>query len=227
MEPIFIYFDKITFDKTDNALKTFTLSFSDSDALDGVLFRKTNDYYITSMICSITIEKDFTELKDYDNIKKISDIANDYLKNGINHFKKLPKLSSSIFYKRFTLDLAQDETKQLLSTVTIPFIDLKTKKRNEVKIYSPYENLKKYGLKFSNKYLEYNLDLVTENGQLLIEKKVRLLRSKGLLTRNAFLKTYSDNMIIMKHSGQFRAIYLPIAKYHLNRRKEIDTSICL
>ena len=58
MEPVFIYFDKITFDKTDNALKTFTLSFSDGDALDGVLFKKTNDYYITSMICSVTIEKD-------------------------------------------------------------------------------------------------------------------------------------------------------------------------
>ena len=77
MEPIFIYFDKITFDNTDATSKTFTLLFSDGDALDGVLFRKTNDYYVTSMICSITIEKDFKELKDYDNIKKISDIAND------------------------------------------------------------------------------------------------------------------------------------------------------
>ena len=129
MEPIFIYFDKVTFDNTDTTSKTFTLLFSDGDALDGVLFKKTNDYYVTSMICSITIEKDFKELKDYDNIKKISDIANDYLKNGINHFKKLPKLSSSIFYQKLNEDLVQDETKQLLSTVTIPFIDLNTKKK--------------------------------------------------------------------------------------------------
>ena len=129
MEPIFIYFDKVTFDDSGDSSKTFTVSFSDGDALDGVLFKKTNDYYITSMICSITIEKDFKELKDYDNIKKISDIANDYLKNGINHFKKSPMLSSSIFYQKLNEDLVQDETKQLLSTVTIPFIDLNTKKK--------------------------------------------------------------------------------------------------
>ena len=225
MEPVFIYFDKITFDKTDNALKTFTVSFSDGDALDGVLFKKTNDYYITSMICSITIEKDFTELKDYDNIKKISDIANDYLKNGINHFKKLPKLSSSIFYSGLTVDFTQDETKQLLSTVTIPFIDLNTKKRNVVKVYSPYQKLKIHGLKFSNKYLVYNLDLVTENGQLYIEKKVQLRRSKSLLIRNAFFKTYSDNCILIKLNNNFRTLYLPIAKYHYNRKNEISKQL--
>ena len=225
MEPVFIYFDKITFDKTDNALKTFTVSFSDGDALDGVLFKKTNDYYITSMICSITIEKDFTELKDYDNIKKTSDIANDYLKNGINHFKKLPKLSSSIFYSGLTVDFAQDETKQLLSTVKIPFIDFNTKKRNVVKVYSPYEKLKIHGLKFSNKYLVYNLDLVTENGQLYIEKKVQLRRSKSLLIRNALFKTYSDNCILIKLNNNFRTLYLPIAKYHYNRKNEISKQL--
>ena len=84
MEPIFVYFDKVKFD--NSSLKTFTITFSDGDLLDGVLFKKTNDYYITSMTSSITIEKDLKELKDYDNIKKISDIANEYLKNGINHF---------------------------------------------------------------------------------------------------------------------------------------------
>ena len=153
MEPIFIYFDKVTFDDSGDSSKTFTVSFSDGNALDGVLFKKANDYYITSMICSITIKKDFKELKDYDNIKKISDIANDYLKNGINHFKKSAKLSSSIFYKGLTEELVEDETKQPLSTVTIPFIDLNTKKRNLVKVYSAYQKLKIYGLKFSNKYL--------------------------------------------------------------------------
>ena len=128
MEPIFIYCDKITFDNSSSNSKTFTVSFSDGDALDGVLFKKTNDYYITSMICSIKIEKDFKELKDYDNIKKISDIANDYLKNGINHFKKSPMLLSTIFYEKLNKDLVEDQTKQLLSIVTVPFIDLNTKK---------------------------------------------------------------------------------------------------
>ena len=225
MEPIFIYFDKVTFDKTDNTSNTFTLLFSDGDALDGVLFKKTNDYYITSMICSITIEKDFKELKDYDNIKKISDIANDYLKNGINHFKKVLKLSNSIFYRSLTEELVEDETKQLLSTVTVPFIDLNTKKRNLVKVYSPYEKLKIHDFKFSNKYLTYNLDLITENKQLYIEKKVQLSKSKLLLINEAIFKTYSDNLILMKYNNEFRAVYLPIAKYHYNRKKEISQAV--
>ena len=226
MEPIFIYFDKITFDKTDDDdANTFTLSFSDGDALDGVLFKKTNDYYITSMICSITIEKDFKELKDYDNLKKISDIANDYLKNGINHFKKAPKLSNSIFYTSLTDKLAEDETKQLLSTVTIPFIDLNTKKRNLVKIYSPYEKLKMHGLKFSNKYLTYNLDLITENKQLYIEKKVQLRKSKRYLINSALRKTYSDNVILIKYNNNYKPIYFPIAKYHHNRKSEISKEL--
>ena len=226
MEPIFIYFDKITFDKTDDDdANTFTLSFSDGDALDGVLFKKTNDYYITSMICSITIEKDFKELKDYDNLKKISDIANDYLKNGINHFKKAPKLSNSIFYTSLTDKLAEDETKQLLSTVTIPFIDLNTKKRNLVKIYSPYEKLKMHGLKFSNKYLTYNLDLITENKQLYIEKKVQLHKSKRYLINSALRKTYSDNVILIKYNNNYKPIYFPIAKYHHNRKSEISKEL--
>ena len=137
MEPIFIYFDKVKFDNSN--LKTFTIRFSDGDLLDGVLFKKTNDYYITSMTSEITLEKDYKELKDYDNIKKISDIANEYIKNGINHFKSIPSLSSSLF-SNINKDLDQDKTKEALSTVEISFIDLNTKKSNSVKIYSPYEN---------------------------------------------------------------------------------------
>ena len=147
MEPIFIYFDKVKFD--NSSLKTFTITFSDGDLLDGALFKRINDYYITSMTSSITIEKDFKELKNYDNIKKISDIANEYLKNGINHFKSLPPLSSSVFYSKINEDLVQDKTKEALSIVEIAFIDLNTKNRNSVKVYSPYENLKIFGLKFS------------------------------------------------------------------------------
>ena len=222
MEPVFIYFDKVTFDKSGSESNTFTLLFSDGDALDGVLFKKTNDYFITSMVCSITIEKDFKELKDYDDIKKISDTANDYLKHGINHFKKTPKLLNSIFYRSLTDELAEDETKQLLSTVTIPFIDLITKKKNLVKVYSAYQKLKIFGLKFSNKYLTYSLNLITENKELLVEKKVKLKKSKLLLVNDAIFKTYADNLVLIKYNNEFRAIYFPIAKYHFNRKKQIS-----
>ena len=222
MEPIFIYFDKVKFD--NSSLKTFTITFSDGDLLDGVLFKKINDYYITSMTSSITIEKDLKELKDYDNIKKISDIANEYLKNGINHFKSLPSLSSSVFYSKINENLVHDKTKEVLSIVEIAFIDLNTKNSNSVKVYSPYENLKIYGLKFSNKYLLYNLDLISEKGELYINKKVQLRRSKRLLINNAIRQTYSENLIMIKYNGRHEILYLPIAKYHYNRKKEISAS---
>ena len=220
MEPIFIYFNKVKFDNSNS--KTFTITFSNGDALNGVLFKKTNDYYITSMTSSITIEKDFTELQEYDNIKKISDIANDYLNNGINHFKKSPMLSSSIFYERFNKDLTEDETKQASSTVEVSFIDLKTKNKNTAKVYSRYEKLKIFGLKFSNSNLLYNIDLVTENEQLYLNKKLQLRQSRNYLVRSAIRKTYSDNAILMKYNKEYYALYFPIAKYWINRKKEIS-----
>ena len=223
MEPIFVYFDKVPFDNGSDS-KTFTLTFSDGDVLDGVLFKKTRDYYITSMTSSVTIEKDFTELQNYEDIKKISDTANLYLANGINHFKKPLALSSSIFYSNLNKDLVEDQTKQLLSTLEIPFIDLNTKDKNVVRVYSPYEKLKIFGLKFSNKYLQYNLSLTTENDQLYINKKVQLSRSKRLLINNAIRKTYSENLFMIKYNGQYEVLYLPIAKYHYNRKKRISAS---
>ena len=176
------------------------------------------------MTSSITIEKDLKELKNYDNIKKIFDIANEYLKNGINHFKSLPSLSSFVFYSKLNEDLVQDKTKQALLIVEILFIDLNTKNSNSVKVYSPYENLKIYGLKFSNKYLFYNLDFITENDQLYINKKVQLRRSKRLLINDRIRKTYSENLIMIKYNGRHEILYFPIAKYHYNRKQQISTS---
>ena len=120
-------------------------------------------------------------------------------------------MSSSYFYSKINKDLVQDETKEALSIVEISFIDLNTKKNNTVKIYSGYENLKIYGLKFSNQYIKYNLDFISEKGELYINKKVQLRKSKRLLINSAFRKTYSDNLIMIKYNGQLRALYIPIA----------------
>ena len=223
MEPIFIYFDKVKFD--DSNVKTFTITFSDGDSLDGVFFKKTHDYYITSMSSLITIEKDLKESKDYDNIKKISEKANEYLKNGINHFKSLPPLSSSVFHDGIDhkKDLIQDETKEALSVVEISFIDLNTKKSNLVKVYSGYENLKLYGLKFSNADLTYNIDLISEKGELYINKKVTLRKSENLLINSVIRHTYSENLIMIKYNGRYQSLYLPVAKYYHNQKKALPT----
>ena len=219
MEPVFVYFDKVKFDNAD--LKTFTITFGDADSLDGVLFKKRNDYYITSMTSSITFEKDLTELKDYDNIKKISDIANEYIKNGINHFKSLPQQLSCSLFSKLNDDLVLDKSKEVLSIVEVPFIDVNTKKTSLAKVYSGYENLKIHGLKFSNRYLSYNVDLISENGRLYVNKEVKLRRGKTLLIKRAIRKTYSENLVLIKYNGKYEALYFPIAKYHQTRKGEI------
>ena len=57
---------------------------------------------------------------------------------------------------------------------------------------------------------------------MYINKKVQLRKSKRLLINSAFRKTYSDNLIMIKYNGQLRALYIPIAKYHYNRKREIS-----
>ena len=59
---------------------------------------------------------------------------------------------------------------------------------------------------------------------MYINKKVQLRRSKRLLINNAVRKTYSENLIMIKYNGRHEIIYLPIAKYHYNRKKEISAS---
>ena len=83
MDPVFIYCDKVKFQNND--YKIFKVDFSDGDNLEGIFFRRNRDYYITSMSCFITLKQDLKELKYYDDIKKISEISNKILKNGIEH----------------------------------------------------------------------------------------------------------------------------------------------
>ena len=45
IEPTFIYYNNVTF----NEKKKFLIDFSDEDSLEGVVFKKNKDYYITSV----------------------------------------------------------------------------------------------------------------------------------------------------------------------------------
>ena len=44
------------------------------------------------MSCSIEVENDITELKRYPAIKKISELANRIIKNGVNHGYDSPEI---------------------------------------------------------------------------------------------------------------------------------------
>ena len=58
MEPTFIYYKKLAF----NDKKKFLVNFSNDDRLEGVVFRKNNDYHITSMACYVDLNVDITRL---------------------------------------------------------------------------------------------------------------------------------------------------------------------
>ena len=58
MEPTFIcYKNFIFYDE-----KKFLIDFSDEDLLEGVVFKKTKDYYITNMACYGDLNVDITKL---------------------------------------------------------------------------------------------------------------------------------------------------------------------
>ena len=221
MEPIFVYFDKVPFDNSSNS-KTFTLTFSDGDVLDGVFFRKTKDYYLTSMSSSITIEQDIKELNDYDDIKKISDISKAYFKNGIDHYQTFPLISSAVFSviapsKR----LVPDKSKRGLSVVRIDYFDVDSNTTSFVYAYSGYEDLRLNGLKFTNEDVSLKLDLVKEQNELYIEKKVSLIKSNDDLFNDALDEANSENVIMVRLGRYFFPIYIPIAKYYFKRKAVI------
>ena len=217
MEPIFVYFDKVKFDNSD--LKTFTVTFSDGDSLDGVLFRKTNDYYLTSMTSSITIEQDIKELNDYDDIKKISDISKAYFKNGIDHYQTFPLISSAVFSEVApSKRLVPDKSKRGLSVVQIDYFDVDSNTTNFVYAYSGYEDLRLNGLKFTNEDVSLTLNLVKEQNELYIKKKVSLLKSNPELFHDALDEANNENVIMIRVGTVYFPISLPIAQYYFRTK---------
>ena len=60
------------------------LEFSDGDLLEGVIFKKNKDYYITSTSCYVNLTVDVTKLPQFHKIKEISDLANAILADGVD-----------------------------------------------------------------------------------------------------------------------------------------------
>ena len=80
MEPTFIYYNKLTFDDE----KKFLIDFSDEDSLEGVVFKKNKDYYITSMTCHVDLTVDIMKLLNYLKIKQTPDLATAILRGSID-----------------------------------------------------------------------------------------------------------------------------------------------
>ena len=64
MEPIFIYYNNLSFDQYTR----FTMKLGNDDLLEGALFKKNKEYYITSMSCFVDPTADVKKLPQSDNI---------------------------------------------------------------------------------------------------------------------------------------------------------------
>ena len=151
MDPVFIYYDKVKF---QNEYKIFNIDFSDGDNLQDVCYvtisiLKNRDCYITSMSCFIKIIQDLTELNHYDDIKKISEISNKILKNGVEHLYEEKTLEATFGDSSF--EFLPEKSNRGLSLHQVEFFDEVTKRKRIVFVYSPYEEVKIFGLKFENK----------------------------------------------------------------------------
>ena len=80
MEPVFIHYSNLSFDQN----KRFTLESSDGNLLEGVIFKKNKDYYITGMSYYVDLTADVTKLPQLDKIKEVSDLANAILADGVD-----------------------------------------------------------------------------------------------------------------------------------------------
>ena len=174
MDPVFIYYDKVNF---QNDYKVFKVDFSDGDNLQAVFFKKTRDYYLTSMSCFITLEQDLKELTHYDDIKKISEISNKILKNGIEHLYEEKVLEVILEDVGQKFEFQPEKSKRGLSVRAVEFFDEDTKRKRVVYVYSPYEELKAYGLNFENRekgksVSKYTIDMIEENDKLYLQKKL-------------------------------------------------------
>ena len=219
MDPVFICCDKVKFQIED--YKIFKVDFSNGDNLEGVFFRKNRDYYITSMSCFITLEQDLKELQHYDDIKKISGISNKILKKGIEHLYEEKVLEVTLENVKQKIEFQADKSKRGLSVHAVEFFDEKSKMKRLVYVYSPYKELKAYGLKFENKgksVYQYTIVMTAANDKLYLEKKLFFDKKKAI---DEIIKASDrQNVIFMRYNGQLYATRIEFSRYYFQKLEE-------
>ena len=172
------------------------------------------------MSCFITLEQDLKELTHYDDIKKISEISNKILKNGIEHLYEEKVLEVILEDVGQKFEFQPEKSKRGLSVRAVEFFDEDTKRKRVVYVYSPYEELKAYGLNFENRekgksVSKYTIDMIEENDKLYLQKKLSFDKTQ---TINEIIKeTDRKNVIFMKYNGEFYALKLEVSRYYYNK----------
>ena len=214
MDPIFIYSNNLQFQ--DN--KSFTIDFSNNDRLDGILFKKNKDYYLTSMSCFIEITNDLSELEHYIEIIDISKLSNNILKNRVDHLYDKKKFEVFINGESKT-ELEAEKSNRAISVEIVEFFDHVTKQKRYDFVYSPYDELKKFGLKFQNKKSSnvkgYKISLKEEKGKIYLEKEIFFDRT----LEQTFEENDRKNIIFFEYRGKIYPIKLKITKAYFEKIK--------
>ena len=219
-----MYWNKIKFDGSDN-FKEFKVNFSDRDNLNGVIFKKEKNYFITSLSANVEIDKNLKDLKDYKKIEELSEKSNEIIEKGIAHLSK--DIILEINSKDLD-DLLPDKTKRKLSVKSLEFYDEKTKKKKKVSIYSQYKELKLFGLKFKKEngiIDKYTINLIEERNNLFLQKKNFF--DKGKLIEIIKKEYDYKNTFFMEYNGKLIAHTIDFTEFliiHIEKAigKKID-----
>ena len=110
--------------------------------------------------------------------------------------------------------MTPEKSNRALSVDVVEFFDYVTKQKRLVFIYSPYKELKEFGLKFENKTTGhiggYTVTLKEENDKLYLEKVLFLNKDK--LLENLIKENDNKNGIFMKYQGEIYPLKLEIPK---------------
>ena len=97
-----------------------------------------------------------------------------------------------------------EKSNRTLSIDVVEFFDHVTKQKRLVFIYSPYKELKQFGLKFENKKTRniggYSFMLKEENGKLYLKKELFLNKDRFL--ENLTKENDNENVIFIKYQGK-------------------------
>ena len=193
-----MYWNEVKFEG-DNNYKKFTVNFNDEDRLDGVIFRKRKKYYIISLTTDIKIEKKISKLADYKKIEETSKKFNELLKNGPESLYENIELKI-----QDVNDLQPIKTNRKKSTKSLEFFDEKTEKKKKILIYSPYKELKYFGLHFEKRNAiidKYEINLVEDDKKNYFLEKT-LFYDKTKIIEVIKKKYLYQNMFFMEDRGK-------------------------
>ena len=214
-----MYWSKIKFKGNDN-FKEFKVNFSDGDNLNGVIFKKEKNYFITSLSANVEIDKDLKGLKDYKKIKELSRKSNEIIEKGISHLHKDILLEINLK----DVDLLPDKKKRKLAVKSLEFFDEKTQKKKKVSIYSQYEELKIFGLEFVKEngiIYKYTINLFEDRkNNLFLEKNFFFDKNQVI---EKIKKEYDyKNTFFIEHNGKLKAHTIGFTEF---LAKHIDHNI--